>query len=103
MQIDAYLTHIIKALAALPEVTEVEINPEAQWRPAGSSAPFMSVLDHEHDVAAAAAAAASAAAAPAAAAGRDGCNGGSAAAAAADDDGDSDDDIDEAAEMEELR
>jgi hypothetical protein len=55
-------------LAGLPDVTEVEITPEALWRPAGSSGPFMSVLEQARDMRAAAAAAAAASASAAAAA-----------------------------------
>jgi hypothetical protein len=56
-QIDSYLNHILKCLANLPEVTEVEINPEGLWRPAGSSSPFMSLLTDSSSEAVAAAAA----------------------------------------------
>ncbi|WIA09682.1 hypothetical protein OEZ85_009068 [Tetradesmus obliquus] len=69
LQVDAYLTHILRVLAGLPEVTEVEITPEAHWRPAGSTAAFMCVLEQARDMRAAAAAAAAAAACAAAATG----------------------------------
>jgi hypothetical protein len=69
VQIDSFLTHILRVLSGLPDVTEVEITPEGLWRPAGSSAPFMSVLEQAKDMRAAAAAAAAAAASAGAAGG----------------------------------
>ncbi|KAF6256419.1 hypothetical protein COO60DRAFT_110528 [Scenedesmus sp. NREL 46B-D3] len=62
LQVDGYLTHVLRVLAGLPDVTEVEITPEALWRPAGSRAAFMSVLEQAQDMRAAVAAAAAAAA-----------------------------------------
>lgn len=51
------MAHIIASLAHQPDVLEVEINEAAEWRPAGSSGAFRSVLDpHSTAVAAAAAA-----------------------------------------------
>jgi hypothetical protein len=63
LQVDSYLTHILRVLSGLPDVTEVEINPEALWRPKAAAAksgsgPFMSVLEQAKDIRAAAAAAA---------------------------------------------
>jgi hypothetical protein len=55
-QVDTYMAHIIACLAHQPDVLEVEINEAAEWRPAGSSGAFRSVLD-THSTAAAAAAA----------------------------------------------
>lgn len=45
MQVDAYLERILSCLSGHDQVTEVELSPEGDWRPAGSSMPFMSVLD----------------------------------------------------------
>jgi hypothetical protein len=39
-QLDSYLAHIVSCLAHQPDVLEVEINEDAEWRPAGSNAPF---------------------------------------------------------------
>nr|QBB20015.1 E3 SUMO protein ligase SIZ1-like proteon [Ettlia sp. YC001] len=87
LQVDSYLAHILACLADNPEVTEIEINPDGQWRPAGSSSDFMSVLDQQKDMAAAAAQAAAAAATVGQAV--------AAAAAAASDDSDDEDDAEE--------
>jgi hypothetical protein len=67
---------VIAGLAQLPDVLEVEINEHAEWRPAGSSGPFFSVIDSDPAAVAAAA-----------------------AAAAGGGDGSSDDEEDEAAEL----
>lgn len=61
LQVDSYLSHILTCLEQVPDVTEIEINSEGHWRPAGSSSVFMSVLEQRKDMAAAAAEAAAAA------------------------------------------
>lgn len=87
-QVDSYLAHILSCLAQQPDVLEVEVNEEAAWRPAGSSAAFRPVLD-----AAGAPVVPGAAAWGAAVAGAGGGGGGAGGG------GDSSDEEDEAAEL----
>lgn len=42
-QVDAYLARVLAGLAHQPDVLEVEINSDAEWRPAGSTGQFISV------------------------------------------------------------
>jgi hypothetical protein len=44
LQVDTYLARVLAGLAQQPDVLEVEINSDAEWRPAGSTGPFISVL-----------------------------------------------------------
>lgn len=41
LQIDTYMQYVLAALADVPSVSDVEISPEAKWRPAGSGGPFL--------------------------------------------------------------
>lgn len=71
-QVDTYLARVLAGLAHQPDVLEVEINSDAEWRPAGSTGQFISVTS---DPAAAAAQAAGLAAAAGAGAGSGGGSG----------------------------
>ncbi len=44
LQQDTYLSEVVRALAQQPGVTQVELDPEGRWRPAGSTGPFWDVL-----------------------------------------------------------
>jgi hypothetical protein len=43
LQVDTYTKMILDSLEPHPDIMEVEISPEAKWRPAGSSGPFLDV------------------------------------------------------------